>query len=115
MNKIEFQGTFTEQPQMSLKAKLAWQYYFGTDTGTDKQSWACIHPNDGTWIVCDEERDLDYASIFPDDDSFINWLEETTNERLQYEAENFLSQFITVPELATEKTVRAMLEIVEQA
>lgn len=114
MNKIEFYGTFAEQPKMSLKAKLAWEYYFGTGKGTEKQSWACIHPQDGTWIVCDEECDLDYAIIFPDDDSFINWLEETTKERLEDDAAEFLSQFIIVPELVNEKTIRAMLETIEQ-
>ena len=68
MRKINFEGTSTEPPKMSERAELVWQNY-------SRAGWVCVHPYDGTWIVCDEDHNLDHAIIFPDDDAFIHWLE----------------------------------------
>ena len=49
----------TPPPNLSLKARLAWKYFF-------ENGWAVVHTGDGSYIVTDEALELENATIFPD-------------------------------------------------
>lgn len=107
--RFEYQGTYPDAPEMNLRAKLGWEYFFGK-----RPDWACVKTCDGNWIVTDESCDLDEATIFPDDEEFVSWLDETAKEHLENDPVEFLRYFSTMPELLTEKAVAAMKEAVEE-
>ena len=45
---------------ISLKAKLAWKYFFENNAG-----WIAVKTDDGPWIVMDEGFDLNTSMVFP--------------------------------------------------
>ena len=95
-------------PNLSLKARLAWKYFF--DGG-----WAVVRTSDGCYIVTDEGMDLATASIYPDEDIFISWLEAVATEHLEDDRIGFLSLFCTIPELITDTVAREMEKLINEA
>ena len=92
---MTFYGAEAQLPEgLSLKARLAWKYYF-------ENGWQITAMEDEVYIVTDESTDLAYASIYPDPAELIAWLEETADAHLADEPEEFLQSFVNVPELLT--------------
>ena len=107
--RFEYKGTFPQPPEMGLKARIGWEYFFAKN----HPDWACVHTHDGMWIVCDDDCDLDKATIHTSDEEFIGWLEEIADEYLREKPVEFLSRFVTVEGLLTKKVAQAMLETIE--
>ena len=93
-------------PNLSLRAKLAWKYFF-------EAGWAVVHTGDNCWITVDEGMDLTTASIFPDEDAFISWLETVCTEHLNDDPVWFLACFVSIPELVTESVAREIMKALE--
>lgn len=87
---MTFTGTMAAMAEgMSLKARLSWKYFFDG-------WWAVVRTGDGCYIVTDEGMELTTATIFPDEDAFISWLEAVATEHLKDDRIGFLSCFCTV-------------------
>ena len=62
---------------LSDGARDSWNY-FGFDR---KHEWKAVLTGSEAVLVTDEAMDLNMAGVHPDMDSFILWLEETSEER----------------------------------
>ena len=91
-----------------LKAKLAWQYFFENNAG-----WIAVTTDDGSWIVMDEAFDLNTSMVFPDQDSFVEWLETTAEEHLKDDPVEFLKSFVSVPDIIDESVAETILKRIE--
>ena len=103
--------TFTGKPapppeSMSLSARLAWKYFF-------ENGWAITETEDGIYIVTDEACELETAHVYPDEESLISWLEDTTARIMEDDPEDFLRNFVTVPELASASFVEVLQQMLE--
>ena len=107
--KFSFEGTFPNAPEMPLRAKLGWEYFFESN----HPDWGCVHTADGMWIVTDEACDLDNAMIYPNDESFIEWLDSVATENLNDSPVEFLSCFVHIRELVTQEVASAMKKVIE--
>jgi len=107
--------TFTAKtptpPSMSLKARLAYIYFFG-DGRLNDGGWAVAKTADGCWIVTDESCNLDTASIYPDDESFVSWLEAVAEDHITNDRVEWFRQFVVVKELVDNDVALAMEKIV---
>lgn len=104
---MTFTGTQAAPPSnLSLKAKLAWKYFF-------EAGWAVVKTQDGAIICTDESLDLTTATVFPDEDSMVGWLETVCSEHLNDEPVGFLTCFCSVPELVTESVAREIMKALE--
>ena len=56
--KFDFDGTMPEQPELNIRAQMGWEYFFG-----NRSDWACVHTDNGMWILTDESCNLDHALI----------------------------------------------------
>ena len=102
---MQFKGTLPERPDnISLKAILAWEYFFEDKPGT----WAVVRTYDGAWIITDETMELEVAQVLPDDESFVEWLEDVADDHLKNMPDEFLGLFITAPELLMDETFRLL-------
>ena len=101
---MTFTASFPDPPEMSLKARLTWEYFFGKCCG----GWACARTSDGVWIITDEACDLATASVYPDDDSFIGWLESVADDHLSDDRVGFLQNIVSLRELVDDEVARAM-------
>ncbi len=90
---------------MSLKAQLAWDYFF-------ENGWAVTRTDDGIYIVTDEACDLYTAGIYSDEEALIDWLEEATEENLKDDPEDYLRTFVSIRGLLSTDVVAAMIELV---
>ena len=54
---------------------------------------------DSVYIVTDESRDLERASIYPDQSELVEWLESCADAHLEDDPKEFLSNFVEVPDL----------------
>ena len=61
----------------------------------------------GEYIVTDESCDLYNASIFPDEDVFIEWLEATAEEHLAQD-DGMIAAAVKVEELLTPEVLAAI-------
>lgn len=105
---MTFTGTMASMPEgMSLKTRLAWKYFF--DGG-----WAVVKAGD-CYICTDEALDLDTATVFPDEDALIAWLEAVATEHLEDDRIGFLSLFCSIPELITDTVAREMEKLINEA
>ena len=111
---MNFTASEPEMPlNLTLRAKLAWIYFF---TGSIPQleasrfSWEAIHTDSGSWIITDEACDLDTAQIFPDEESFIDWLESTASSHLSDDPVGFLQNFVSVRDLITPEVAAFIVE-----
>ena len=93
---------------ISLKAKLAWQYFFENNAG-----WIAVKSDDGPWIVMDEAFDLNTGMVFTDQDSFVDWLEITAEEHLKDDPIEFLKSFVSVPDIIDEYVPETILTRIE--
>ena len=91
-----------------LKAKLAWKYFFENNAG-----WIAVKTDDGPWIVMDEGLDLNTGLVFPDKDSFVEWLETTAEEHLKDDPIEFLKSFVSVPDIIDESVAETILKRIE--
>ena len=105
--KFDYEGTYPKPPEMHLRARLGWEYFFG-----NSPDWACTRTEDGAWILTDERCDLDHAFVHPDDDALIEWLDLVVREHLEDDMEGFLENFVTVKELMNPEVAAAMMEII---
>ena len=105
---ITFTASIPAPPAyITLRAHLAYLYFFG-DNRCCSGGWALAHTDDGVWIVTDEACDLNTASVYPDDESFIAWLESTATAHLEDDRVEFLQNFVALPELIDDEVARAM-------
>ena len=98
----------TPPPNLSLKARLAWKYFF-------EAGWAVVHTGDGSYIVTDESLDLTTATVFPDEDAFVSWLEAVCSEHFNDDPVGFLRGFVRVPELITEPVAAVIKLVIEKS
>lgn len=101
---MTFTASFPDPPQMSLKARLAWEYFFGSCCG----GWAVARTSDGIWLITDEACDLDNAMIYPDDESFVSWLESVADDHISDDRVEWFRGFVRVPELVDNDVALAM-------
>ena len=53
---MQFRASRAKSPEgLTLKAKLAWEYYFGDSP----VGWYAVETSNGEWIVIDEGMDLE--------------------------------------------------------
>ena len=62
--------------------------------------------------MTDEGCDLQAAQIFPDEESFISWLESVADDHLECDRLGFLRSFVSVPELVDARVAEAMLRVI---
>lgn len=93
-------------PNLSLKARLAWKYFF-------EAGWAVVKTQDGAIICTDEGCDLTTATVFPDEESFVMWLEATASSHLNDDPVGFLRGFVSVQELVTESVAREIMKALD--
>lgn len=105
---MNFTATYQKPSGMSLKAALGWEYFFGK-----AGCWQAAHIADGCWIVTDEECNLDNARIFPDDDTFFEWMEFTVDDNLDDDPGEFLKNFVSIPELLSDDVILAIMETLD--
>ena len=106
---MTFTGTMaTPPPNLSLKARLAWEYFFNG-------RWAVVRVESGEFICTDEGMDPATATVFPDEDIFISWLEAVANEHLEENRISFLQNFTSIPELITDTVAREMEKLINEA
>ena len=106
---MTFTGTIASMPKgMSFKARLAWKFFF--DGG-----WAIVRVENGEYVVTDEGMDLTTATVFPDEDALISWLDTVTTEHLEGNRIGFLSLFCSIPELITDTVAREIEKVVNEA
>lgn len=101
----------TPPENMSLKARLAYIYFFG-DGKLNNGGWAVAHTADGCWIVTDEACSLETASVYPDDDSFTAWLEAMAEDHICNDRVEWFRSFVVVKELVDNAVAVAMERIV---
>ena len=103
---MTFTGVPAPQPEgLSLKARLCWSYFF--DNG-----WAVVRTNTGVYIITDEACELERSEIFPDEESLISWLESVADEHLEDDPKNFLSCFVSIPDLLSPAVIDEMKKLV---
>ena len=69
MNLLEV--TLAPMPKnMTPNAQIAWYYFLA-------QGWFYFLTEDGHYVLVDENYDLDDANVFPDDESFIRYMDST--------------------------------------
>ena len=103
---MTFTGMMAEKPEgMSLKAQLGWKYFF--DGG-----WAATTAGD-IWIITDEGCDLSYAQVFPDAESFVDWLESVVDDHLESDRLDFLRSFCSIPELVDDRVAEEMMRVID--
>lgn len=91
-------------PNLSLRAKLSWHYFF-------ENGWAVVKTQDGAIICTDESLDLSTATVFPDEDAFVSWLETVCSEHLNEDPVGFLACFVSIPEMITDTVANATIEV----
>lgn len=105
---MTFTGTVAAMPDgMSLKARLSWHYFFNG-------GWAVVKAGD-CYICTDEGMDLTTATVFPDEDALVEWLEAVTTEHMEDDRIGFLQTFTSIPELITDTVAREMEKLINEA
>lgn len=89
---MTFSGTMATMTAegMSLKARLSWKYL-------SVGEWAVIKTESGEFFCCDETMDLSTATIIPDEDALISWLEDVATEHLESDRIGFLVSILHHP------------------
>ncbi len=105
MNNITFTASPMSKPDdLSLKASLAWDYFFGNGC------WFCAETGDGGIIVADESRDLSNAFVLPDYSSLLEWLESYSADHLAEDPAEYFRACGVVPDnLLSDSVVQALL------
>lgn len=108
MNNITFTAPpMTKPDDLSLKASLAWDYYF------DKGDWFCAETGDGGIIVTDESRDLSNAFVLPDYVSLLEWLESYSESMLENDPADYFRACGAIPDvLLSDGVVQALIAAV---
>ncbi len=102
---MEFYGPTIDPPEdLSLKARLAWKYFF-------ENGWQITTACDSVFIVTDESQDLSGASIYPDEAELVEWLESTADAHMEDDAKEFLSNFVEVPDLLNDSVIAEIKKI----
>ena len=106
--KISITGDELVKPgDLSLKEELAWRYYRFNVPGY----WKAILVGDDSVIVIDESDDLSNGFVFPDVDSFFDWLKEDATQKLEDDPASFLEASGAIMGLLlTERVVGAALQ-----
>lgn len=104
MNNITFTASPMSKPDdLSLKASLAWDYFFNN-------GWFCVDTGDGGIIVTDEARNLNDAFVLPDYSSLQEWLESYSTDHLAVDPADYLRSCGVVPDaLLSDAVVQALL------
>lgn len=105
MNNITFTAPpMTKPDDLSLKASLAWDYFFNNG------SWFCVETGDGGIIVTDETRYLNEAFVLPDYSSLLEWLESYSADHLVEDPADYFRACGVVPDnLLSDSVVQALL------
>ena len=107
--------TFTASPlpkpeDMSVKARLAWDYFQFNNGG-----WLVVETADGSVVATDEGGNISESGfVCPDLDSFVDYLEEVADERIKDGDTNFLSAWIN-PALLNTEVAEAAFKILSAA
>lgn len=102
---MEFYGLTIDPPEdLSLKARLAWKYFF-------ENGWQITAACDSVYIVTDESHDLSGASIYPDEAELVEWLESTADAHIEDDPKGFLSTFVQVPDLLAPGVIEEIKKI----
>ena len=111
MNNITLTASPMSKPDdLSLKASLAWDYY---EFNVGERNWFCVETMDGGIIVTDESRSLDNAFVFPDYDSFLEWLESDATGKLVEDPAAYFRDCGVVPDnLLSDAVVQALLSTI---
>lgn len=92
MNNITFTASPMSKPDdLSLKASLAWDYFFNN-------GWFCVDTGDGGIIVTDEARNLNDAFVLPDYSSLQEWLESYSADKLAEDPAEYFRACGVVPD-----------------
>ena len=110
MNNITFTASPMSKPDdLSLKASLAWDYFFNN-------GWFCVDTGDGGIIVTDEARNLNDAFVLPDYSSLQEWLESYSTDHLAVDpAESFRACGVVPDDLLSDSVVQALLATINAA
>lgn len=110
MNNIAFTASPMSKPDdLSLKASLAWDYFFNN-------GWSCVDTGDGGIIVTDEARNLNDAFVLPDYSSLQEWLESYSADHLAVDPADYLRSCGVVPDaLLSDAVVQALLATINAA
>ena len=74
-----------------------------------------IFLSDHTFFSDDTPRfRLDTASIYPDDESFISWLEAVAEDHISDDRVSWFQGFVRVPELVDDSVAKCMEKIVSE-
>lgn len=100
---ISFTASPASKPEnLTLKASLGWHYFF-------ENGWAVVKTADGAYIVADEAMELSSATVFPDEEELLSWLESVVDDHLSDDPISFLRSFVTVDGLIDEFIAEAMV------
>ena len=109
--KINFSAIPLPMPEdMSVKARLAWDYFQFNNGG-----WLVVETADGSVVATDEGGNISESGfVCPDLDSFVDYLEEVADERIKDGDTNFLSAWIK-PDLLNTEVAEAAFKILTAA
>lgn len=104
---MTFTAAMADPPaNMSLRARLAWKYFFDG-------RWAVVKTEGGEYICTDEALDLTTATVFPDEESFVIWLGTCASNHLNDDPVSFLRLFTSIPEMINEEVANVILKALE--
>ena len=93
----------TQQPfpaTASLKAKLAWSYFY--------RGYDLIRTQNNFLLITRNNRTLDDAEAFMDEQRFLSHLEQKVDDALQTDKVKFFRSFVMFPELVTLDVAEAL-------
>ena len=109
--KIEITGQAIDRPEnMSIKANLEWDYLQINNGG-----WVAVSAGPFAIILTNESCDLSDGYVFMDEYDLVEWLEQSADDALKNEPEDFLeiSGAVNLAFLDSPAVVSAMLAAIK--
>lgn len=86
--EIKITGQAIDRPEnMSIKANLEWDYLAINNGG-----WVAVYAGAYEIIVMNEGCDLSESMLFMGEDDLVEWLEQSADDALKNEPEDFLEK-----------------------
>lgn len=73
-----------------------------------------MRTSDGCWVVTDEACELENAMIYPDEESFVAWLESVADDHNNDDRVEWFRRFVRIPELVDDSVARNMEKIISE-